>query len=84
MSAYVPSNQDVLQIFLANIAFTAVTDTYDPDATTRQITGKITIYDDSSVIESVGGDGALIDGTSVDIPGIHTEDFHIFYGGVIS
>ena len=83
VSAYVPSNQDAFQIYVANISFSAVTDVFNADISEDVISGKISFYDDSCVVESIGGEGAIITGDGVDIPGINTDEFHIFTGGVI-
>ena len=83
VSTYVPSNEETMQVYTANISFSAITDVYNPDVSEDDISGKISILDDSFVIDSIGGDGAIIEGTDVDIPGMNVNEFHIFYGGVI-
>lgn len=85
-SAYVPTNSAVFEVYVANIAFSLVTNIYvaDADFIQNSVTGQITLYDDSCVIDSIDGNGQVYDEDGhPTIPGIEVSEFHMFEGGLI-
>lgn len=83
VSSYLPSNEDSVQAYTANIDFAIVINPYDSGLGTTEVSGRITICEDNYIINAIGGDISFADDGTANIPGVNVGTLHIFRGGVI-
>ena len=82
-SCYIPTKMSQFKVYCANIMFSIDLNEYDENVSKSKISGTISIVEDSYTISKIGGNGPISDGIGVSLPGIQTNEFHPFVGGVI-